>query len=303
MRVHYLRCFGRNHKGQLGTGDQVDLNTAAFEIQTAKFGDVDLGDASTCALGQNGNIWCWGDNADDRLVSGQGDILTSPTAVTLATAARSISVGFAHQCVVDEAGDVHCWGQNDQGQVDGTVGTFVTTPTKVVMPTTWGGVPQTTVAIKVSAGWKHTCALMADRTSRCWGTNAEFEHGVSAVTSVRAVEVVASSTNGAIGIVAGRVNSGVIKLTSGGALFLWGGNAEGTFGNGVTGAGTHAPTQVPSLPTATDRVLGVTMGDNNVCALLSNSFVQCWGSNVAKALGNGLTTGTQATPARHQWLP
>ena len=52
-----------------------------------------------------------------------------------------------------------------------------------------------------------------------------------------------------------------------------------------------------------DKVVSVVLGDGNACAFLSNAFVSCWGSNAANALGNGLTTGVQATPARHQWLP
>ena len=134
--------------------------------------------------------------------------------------------------------------------------------------------------------------------------NAEFEHGTDANTATRSVEVVSSQMNAGVVLVAGPVNTAMVKHTSGGALFIWGGNAQGTFGNaGVAAAGTHTPTQVPGLTSTADKVVSVVLGNGNVCALLANAFVTCWGSNVANALGNGLTGGVQATPARHLWLP
>lgn len=137
---------------------------------------------TTCAVMENdGSVWCWGANERDQLGhAGPSD--GTPQKVVLdsdkVVKAKDVSVGTSHACAISEEGDVYCWGSNATGQADPNVeacpdpativdwisASFVRTalPTKVDLPRP---------ATQVSAGQLHTCALLDDRTVRCWGSN------------------------------------------------------------------------------------------------------------------------------------
>jgi alpha-tubulin suppressor-like RCC1 family protein len=80
-------------------------------------------------------------------------------------------------------------------------------------------------------------------------------------------------------------------LTSRGVQ-CWGRNNEGQLGDGNT-VDLHTPgASVKGISTAT----AVTFGGSNACALLAGGTVQCWGSNLDGALGNGATVSHSTTP-------
>src|SRR5688500_7655400 len=81
-----------------------------------------------------------------------------------------------HTCLVKEDATVHCWGSNDSGQLgngSGGPGQFETSPVRV---TNLFG------AISVAAGSSHTCALRADGTVVCWGSNGSGQLGNGTTT-------------------------------------------------------------------------------------------------------------------------
>jgi alpha-tubulin suppressor-like RCC1 family protein len=83
--------------------------------------------------------------------------------------AVAISAGRASTCAILDDGSVSCWGSNYYGQ--GGDGTSISknTPTQTV--------PLGQVAVAISVGWRHTCALLDDDSVRCWGVNSEGQLG------------------------------------------------------------------------------------------------------------------------------
>ena len=124
-------------------------------------------------------------------------------------------------------GTVRCWGENDFGQLGNGTTAGATTPVQV---TGLAG------AVDVSAGWRHTCALLGNGTVQCWGQNQFGQLGNGTTTS-RTTPVPVSGITGAIGVTAGWWHHSC-ALLGGGTVRCWGVNEWGQFGNGTRTSAT-----------------------------------------------------------------
>jgi hypothetical protein len=152
------------------------------------------GDAHTCVLLSNGGVKCWGSGANGRLGSGDensrgdeaGEMGAVLAAVDLGTGrtAKALSVGGSHTCAIRDTNDVVCWGvgatgrlgigsEDDVGSVAGQMGDSLT-PVAL-------GTGRTAVAL--SAGSAHTCAVLDDATTKCWGSGASGRLGTGDTVS------------------------------------------------------------------------------------------------------------------------
>ena len=235
------------------------------------------GEVSTCARLADGAVQCWGHNEFGQLGDGTFARLTfhaRPWPVQGITDAVEVAVGRAHACARLASGAVRCWGANSSGQTG--AGTFTTAePT----PVTVTGI---TSATALAAGWGHTCAVLADRTVRCWGSGSLGQLGDGTMTG-RATPVAVAGLTTAQGISAGHFFT-CARLADGTAQ-CWGSNSQGQLGTGVMG-NSPRPVAVSGLA----GVASVTAGAFSVCALLTNGTARCWGDNSAGQLGDGTTT-------------
>jgi hypothetical protein len=93
---------------------------------------------------------------------------------------KSVSAGGNHTCALLASGQARCWGDNASGTVgDGTSGNDRSANIKTT-PTPVSGLAN---ARLLSAGYLHTCAVLADGTARCWGNNWAGQLGDGNVTS------------------------------------------------------------------------------------------------------------------------
>ena len=67
-----VRCWGRNNVGQLGDDTLFDNSTPIVsQIPNGKKTvQIDAGNSHTCAVIENGEMYCWGLNADGQLADG-----------------------------------------------------------------------------------------------------------------------------------------------------------------------------------------------------------------------------------------
>ncbi len=222
----------------------------------------------TCALLRGGAVKCWGINDHGQLGNGTTKDSWTPVAVTgLQHGVVAISVGNAdgdHACALLRDGTVRCWGENEFGQLgDGTTQQRAT-PVKVqglrdvaaVVVNSYdtyallrGGtveyVSKTALkvsglqdnVIAISAGVGHECALMRDRTVRCWGNNDEGQLGNGAdLNAFREIPgsntpITVTGLHGVLAITSGRSHS--CALLHGGRVKCWGDNGSGELGNGT----------------------------------------------------------------------
>ncbi len=254
-------CWGYNHFAQLGDGHVCSLHVCPTPVQPVGLesgvAQISAGTLHTCAvLAAGGEVKCWGLNFDGELGDGTTAVLRTtpvnvcptgaapPCLVALQGASLVTARGVGHSCaVMEQDGSVKCWGGNDSGQL----GDATTTPslTPVDVCAVGGQAPCAgnllSGATSVTAGFYHTCALMADATARCWGANDSGQLGVDQDGPMSSTPVAVCNSAGGSPCTS---LSGVEQLSSGfthncgliagGTVSCWGANDRGELGDNST---------------------------------------------------------------------
>lgn len=235
---------------------------------------ISAGGGHTCALTQNGGVFCWGNNFYGQIGDGSITDHLVPTEIPgLTNGIAAISTGSNHSCALTDAGGVKCWGYNNFGQLGNGSTTDGHAPVDVV------GMSSGIAAI--SLGRYHTCALTTAGGVKCWGFNSDGQLGDGTTTDSLAPVDVNGLTSGVLAISVGERYGCAITANRG--LKCWGINASGQLGDG-TKIGRLTPVDVTNMTTG---VRAVSTGANHTCALTTGGAVKCWGWNKSGELGNG----------------
>jgi alpha-tubulin suppressor-like RCC1 family protein len=143
------------------------------------FVKIETGKDHGCVITQEVGVrklFCWGDN-DSNQVNPAVKEATVPalTLVSLPQPVQKLALGTKHTCAIaslDYAtpGPVYCWGNNSRGQCGAT-------PSDKVIQITTVKLPANRTAREISAGDTHSCAILDDFTTFCWGDNAVGQLG------------------------------------------------------------------------------------------------------------------------------
>lgn len=178
-----------------------------------------------------------------------------------------------HTCMVPGDGTIRCWGDNQFGQLgNGTSGNTSNIPVAVI------GISS---AIAVAAGANHTCALLANGTVRCWGTNADGQLGLGQGTASALAPTAIAGLNGVTALSAGTAHT--CARISNGTMRCWGSNQFGQIGDGTGTGPRFTPTVVQNVADA----VTVTAGPTFTCATRASGIASCWGGNSQGHLGVG----------------
>jgi len=243
-----------------------------------------------CALLADGSAWCFGTNIAGRLgTPGYQSSLTPVAVANLAgtVLAAGISAGNNHNCALRSNGLMACWGANNNGQIgDGTSGNNRLVPTAV---------PGISNVIGMALGGSHTCALIADGTVRCWGSNQNGQVGNGSTATAVSSPALVIGIGDAIAITGGFIHT--CALLASGGIKCWGDNGSGELGNNQSGGISALPVSVLNLDgTAFADALQVTTSlEPTTCALSVDGTERCWGYNEDGELGAGFIGGFSST--------
>jgi alpha-tubulin suppressor-like RCC1 family protein len=266
LTVGQVKCWGRDGAGQLGHGRVQGslLPRPVIGISDAASVSASVVGGLTCAVTKAGAAFCWGDNTNGQLGTGQNASAlpwaTTAQAVSgLGSDVRSISVGSQSACAVTTAGAVSCWGDNTYGQLGtgvATVGTDSTAP--VAVPALSSGVTS------VSVGKDYACAVTEAGAVSCWGSNLQSQlSGEGDSPEPRAVVGISDAT-----AVSARAETSCVLRRDGGVA-CWG---RPPLGDGLEGDRT-TPQQVRDLESG---VLAVSTAPVTQYVLLASGAVRYW---------------------------
>ncbi len=282
-----VSCWGRGASGRLGNGGST---SSTNPTPTSSFGpnrkaiSVDLYSDHACALLDDSSVMCWGRNDYGKLGDGTTTEQNTPVQVNAFptnTTPIAISVGSHHSCALLDIGDVSCWGEGSYGQ-NGD-GTSVNRPS----PGLTSGFGDGRLAVSVSSGDHHICAMLDSGEVACWGQggSGRLGNGGSSSTSTPSLTSTFGDERRATSLSVGSYH-GCVVLDSG-QISCWGNGADGRLGNGETSNQAN-----PGLTmTLGPSVSSISVGGDHSCALLGNGSVACWGS---ERVGDGRTNGSSA---------
>lgn len=290
-----LWCWGQNDSGQLGDGTNIE---SAVPKQVGSLGSsvaaVVASGAHTCALKNDGTVWCWGANDQGQLGDGTADSHNVPVQVSaLGTSVVQVATGtfYSHTCARKNDGTVWCWGHGTYGQLGDGTSTSQPLPVKVIG---LGG-----SAIMISAGYAHTCAIRADGTLWCWGYDGNGQVGNGKIEYIYQIpQHVKALGKSVVAVSAGRAHTCAVKDDA--TLWCWGSNHTWQLGNELDSSSScwdyescvPGPAQVEALGAG---VVEVSAGAEHTCARKSDGSLWCWGQNADGQLGNGTIDGAIPT--------
>ena len=207
-----VMAWGTNAQTQLGNGNGTSTNQPIFVSTLTNAVKVGAGAYHSAALDANGTVWCWGYGGNGQIGNGQTGF--APTPVAVLSNVVDIAVGAAHNVALMSNGTVWVWGYNGDGQLGLGNIPQVTVPTLVL-----SGV-QT-----IGAGFNDSAATLTNGQNLAWGYLGAYVTVPTPLAPAPPFVKYALGNNAA-------AQDYCLAMTTNGAVWAWGDNEYGQFGNG-----------------------------------------------------------------------
>ncbi|MEZ4390519.1 MAG: hypothetical protein R3A48_05435 [Polyangiales bacterium] len=267
--------------------------------------------------GVESRVYCWGENYQGQAApQSEGDSASAPTPLPLGGIPASLSAGHDFNCALFTDGTVKCWGNNNLGQCGPSLLGFARVQPQAI--------PGVSNAVAISSGDAHTCALIADGSTRCWGSNIYSQLGRGAPanppdyladsTPAPATSFTTSPAFETLGRVTAIAAGGVhtCAMRANGSVHCW-----GRYDTGAVGAGSHSLYLAPGTTDLVDareranpvdsirahqashppypvvdflnfREVPAALWSNHSasCVRLASGMIQCWGHRFNGQVGD-----------------
>lgn len=327
-------CWGYGSYGQLGNGRNDTSSPPAIDSPSNKSPSFDsripvkvvqapgvmagkkikkifVAQHHSCALSEDGLVFCWGYNGSGQLGTGGTTLSNVPVQVGGALAGLTVTdIGGTNNvsCAIAD-GKVYCWGANGVGLTGrGITGGNTLSPTLVTATNL--PVNYTATALSTSGSRSRLLCVIVAGKAYCWGANDAGSVGDGTTTSryipTKVVDtgVLSGKTVTAITqdgyMTTTTTNDGLPHITSGdgfahvcaiasGGVYCWGENDYGQLGDG-----TYWDRSSPVAVTTSGVLSGKTIQDvqaglRHTC-VRADSGAYCWGSNSSGQVGDSSST-------------
>lgn len=129
-RTGQLACWGRNDRGQLGSGTETNWTTRVPVKGITDAVSLSVGHDHTCIVRRGGAIVCWGDNTKGRMGT-EAALSRVPVRAGFRGTFRAVAAGGSHTCGLRDNGQVQCLGDDTYGQRGEGLTNFLAAPVLV----------------------------------------------------------------------------------------------------------------------------------------------------------------------------
>ena len=295
-----VACWGAGFLGQLGRGSS-NTSSTSFPTDVSNLDNVvqiSAKDNHTCAVNTDSKVLCWGNNKygqtgkpvsqstvwTPQVVEAGGGDLTDIT---------EVNAGWNHTCARRDDGISTCWGLGTDGQLGAH--NYANSVSPINVSLTNGTPKKFNVKRRVSAGYKHTCAVKSSDQGKvyCWGDASDGRLGINSSSGdkKRGLLVKGVGNSGNLKNIA-QVTAGeqhTCALDKDNKVFCWGKGADGRLGQGSSYSNSLVPVEIPS-----DRFHGtplqISAGATHTCVVTdTEGLVNCWGDSAKKQIGSNLS--------------
>jgi type II secretory pathway pseudopilin PulG len=256
VRAGSAYCWGDNTYGQFGNNTSGTSSTTPVQVlDTAgvtpytDWVDIEVGYRSTCGRRTNGITYCWGDNSVGQVGASLAIPSTQLTPLPVSGGFTNWSgvsaAGFGGgACGMRSNGRAYCWGWGIGGQLGSGTNVNAAAPREIQMS---AGITTSDWKI-VRYGWT-SCGIRGSGIAYCWGVNDQGQGGTGIPSGTTASGVMYPQQIGGgftdwIYLDPPKYGYTGCGIRSNYALYCWGANDTGQFGNGKTSAEVVGPTQI-----------------------------------------------------------
>jgi hypothetical protein len=281
-----VMCWGYNKNGELGNGATADsaVPVAVTGLASGVLA-IDAGDDHTCAVTDDGIVYCWGFNQYGQLGDGSTTTRAVPVPVPGLGGDHAIAVaaGWGHTCALTSEKNVKCWGNDEYGQLGyGEMEPYRYNPMNLA------GFERSIDRISADGG--QSCALTIYGGIACWGNNKYGQLGDGTADPKTVPTNAVGLEQGMRAVAAGWNHTCGIKIDGG--VLCWGWNYYGQLGDG-----SKASRPTPAAVYGLEGAVKIGLGREHSCAVTSAGAAFCWGRNDAGQLGDGSGAGSQVPVA------
>ena len=303
-------CWGGNSGGRLGNNSTTNSSVPVAVAQGAVPAGVSLesigvGQYASCAIGSDGEAYCWGTNTYGQL--GNNSTANSSVPVAVAQGAVPAGVKFVHinggqhhMCALGSNGKAYCWGINGSGQL----GNNSTANSSVPVAVAQGAVPNGVKFVSLVTKLFSTCALGSDSKAYCWGQNGS--QGTLGTGNTSGALTPVAVTQGAmpVGVNFKYLSVGgsyhVCGVATNDWIYCWGDNSNAQLGTGNTTNALSPVAVTQGVIPAGTKIERIEAGYANTCAISTINKAYCWGFGANGQLGNGANTNSSTPVAVSQ---
>jgi len=185
-------------------------------------------------------------------------------------------------CAVKTDKKVYCWGYGNAGEIgDGKAGLTGYVGYTVTIPTQVANITNAIQVVATQVGsWSAFCALLEDKTVKCWGANTQGQLGDNTTTLKSAPVSVLLGASALTNVKSlGSFRGGFCAIVENAGIYCWGSNALGYFLQNSSRSDINKTAQLVISGTQFESLTLNSQGEGICYKKINDPLSYCWGNN------------------------